>query len=135
MTTRIALCLLMLGAMVTLQGSAYAHSNEHLAKLEGPHGGLLRMVDQYHIELAIKQGEVWVWVTDHGDNPQSTDGAAGQVMLVSANGGGTIQVDLLPEGQNGLHGNDSRIQPDDALRAVVTLTMKGQKTVNVRFAK
>ncbi|MDP3124810.1 MAG: hypothetical protein Q8M84_04170, partial [Thiobacillus sp.] len=51
-------------ALLFSQG-ALAHSDEYLDTQTAPHGGQLRMVQQYHFELVVKASEVSVYVTDH----------------------------------------------------------------------
>jgi hypothetical protein len=68
--------------LASLPSTVLAHSNEYLETITGAHGGKLRMAEQYHFEMVLTNGELRVWVTDHGDNPQSTVGATGNVKLV-----------------------------------------------------
>lgn len=110
---------------------AFAHSNEHLATVTGAHGGMLRMSGPYHVELVIGEGEVRVWVTDHADNPKPTAGARGQLMVIQDEE--RFVVDLLPDGDNLLHGANERITAGNDRRAVLTLRMKGQAPLQVRF--
>ncbi|MHB1174001.1 MAG: hypothetical protein ACYCZJ_02610 [Sulfuriferula sp.] len=117
--------------LVSLPLPAPAHSNEYLDTIKGDHGGKLRMAEQYHFEMLLANGEVHMWVTDHADRPQSTMGAAGNVKLVTDTG--IVAVKLTPSGANSLVGKNSRIQPAGLMRAVATVTMKGQKPLQIHF--
>lgn len=117
--------------LVSLPSSALAHSNEYLDTIKGDHGGKLRMAEQYHFEMLLGKGELHMWVTDHGDQPQSTMGATGNVKLVTDTG--IVEVKLTPSGANSLAGKDSRIRPEGLVRAVATVTMEGQKPLQMHF--
>ncbi|WP_296892495.1 hypothetical protein [Thiobacillus sp.] len=123
-------CLGLLSAL-GLPTAALAHSNEYLATIKGDHGGLLRMVEMYHFELVVKEGEVQVWATDHGDVPQSTQGANASLRFIA--GTQTLTVKLNPAGTNELVGKDSRIRLAASTKIVLTVTMKGQKPLQVRY--
>ena len=126
---------LLLAAGFVLAGlppAVLAHSNEYLETITGAHGGKLRMVEQYHFEMVLANGELRMWVTDHGDKPQSTVGATGNVKLVTE--AGVVNVNLTPSGVNGLAGRDPKIRANSQAKAVVTVTMKGQKPLQTRFA-
>jgi len=117
--------------LVSLPSPALAHSNEYLDTIKGDHGGKLRMAEQYHFEMLLVNGEVHMWVTDHADQPQSTMGATGNVKLVTDTG--IVVVKLTPSGANSLVGKDSKIQPVGLVRAVATVTMKGQKPLRTYY--
>lgn len=112
--------------------SVGAHTNEVLSKRAGPHGGQLRVAQQYHVELALSIGEVAVWVTDHADNPQATAGASAQAIVQY--GRERVVVNLKPAGDNRLSVRDSRLRADPNARVVLNLTMAGQAPVQARFA-
>jgi len=123
-------CLRLLSAL-GLPTAALAHSNEYLATIKGDHGGLLRMAEMYHFELMVKNGEVQAWVTDHGDTPQSTQGADASLRVIT--GTQAMTVKLNPAGANELVGKDSRIRPAAGTRIILSVTMKGQKPLQVRY--
>lgn len=122
-----------LAALVCLAPSStvLAHTNEYLATTTGPHGGMVRMSGPYHFELAVDDGEVRVWVTDHADNPQPIAGAGGQVMVMQ--GGERFVVELAPDRDNLLLGADERIAAEVDLRAVLTVRMQGEQPRLTRF--
>src|SRR5450759_6031833 len=86
------LLLLVCFALASLPTTLFAHSNEYLETITWAHGGKLRMAEQYHFEMVLANGEVRMWVTDHGDNPQSTSGATGNVKLITSEGIVTVEL-------------------------------------------
>ena len=72
-------------ALLVSQG-ALAHSDEYLDTQTAPHGGQVRMVQQYHYELVVKANEVSVYVTDHAGKKIDTQGATGTATLLSSKG-------------------------------------------------
>ena len=120
-------------AGLLLTPMAQAHSDEHLDAEGGVHGGMLRMSGPYHLELAVDNGAVTVWLMDHGNAAQPVVGARGQLLLLQENA--RVTVDLEPEGENSLSGKDPRIKATDSPRAVLTLSMSGQAPLQVRFAE
>lgn len=119
-------------AWLCLSIPAGAHSNEYLATVKGAHGGMLRMVEMYHFELAVKDGEARVWVTDHGDVPQSTKGAVGMLRIVDGND--AFSVYMAPTGSNELMIKDARIKASKGIRLVLIVTMDGEAPLQTRFA-
>jgi hypothetical protein len=45
---------------------AYAHSDEVLARMTAPHGGVLKSLGPYHVEFVATTGRLTIYVTDHG---------------------------------------------------------------------
>lgn len=119
-------------ALLSLPTQTWAHSNEYLATIKGEHGGMLRMAEMYHFELAMKDGEARIWVTDHGDVPQPTKGAVGTLRFITQNGG--FSVNLTPSGSNELSIKDARIKSLKGTRMVLTVTMNGEKPLQTRFS-
>jgi hypothetical protein len=119
-------------SLACLPSAVLAHSNEYLEAITGAHGGKLRMAEQYHFEMLLTNGELRVWVSDHGDNPQATAGATGSVKLVAE--AGIVTVNLIPSGANLLVGKDPKIRANAPVKAIATVTMKGQKPLQTRFA-
>jgi len=126
------LLLLVCFALACLPTTLFAHSNEYLETITGAHGGKLRMAEQYHFEMVLANGEVRMWVTDHGDNPQSTSGATGNVKLITSEG--IVTVELIPGDENTLIGKDSKVNYGASVKVIATITMKGQKPLQTRFA-
>lgn len=128
----VAILLSLAAAYTAWTPQATAHSNEYLETITGPHGGKVRMAEQYHFEMALANGEVRMWVTDHGDHPQSTAGATGNVKFVTE--AGIVSVNLNPNGANGLMGKHEGIRAGAAMKAIATVKMKGEEPLQTRFA-
>lgn len=129
----LALVLCLLSGLLMAPFTAQAHTDEYLDTMGGVHGGMLRMSGAYHLELVVNEGTVTVWVMDHGNAPQSTAGARGQLMLLQD--GERVIVELEPQGENELRGSDARIVATESPRAVLTLSMSGQPPLQLRFAE
>ena len=123
---------LFLMASLSVPLLAWAHSNEHLATMKGAHGGMLRMAEMYHFELAVNNGEARVWVTDHGDAPQSTKGAVGTLRVIGGNAAFTVY--MAPSGGNELVIKDPRITASKGTRLVLTVSMRGEAPLQTRFS-
>lgn len=125
------LLLLFCFALASLPATLLAHSNEYLETITGAHGGKLRMAEQYHFEMVLANGEMRMWVTDHGDTPQTTAGATGNVKLITE--AGIVTIKLTPGGANTLIGKDPKVNPAASAKVIATVTMKGQKPLQTRF--
>lgn len=90
------------------------------------------MVEMYHFELVMKDGEAHVWVTDHGDAPQSTKGAIATLRVI--NGNDAFSVYLKPTNSNELMIKDARIKPRKGTRMVLTVSMNGEASLQTRFS-
>lgn len=100
MNTRMRL--FVLGTILALSPSAWAHTDEYFESVEAPHGGQLRMVGPYHFEIVAKDGEITLYVTDHADNKISI--GTGQGKATVETGTARVQVGLHPVGDNVLKG-------------------------------
>lgn len=118
-------------AAASIPQAAFAHDNAELAKVPGPHGGMMQMSGNFHLEVAIGAGTVTVWVTDHSDEPQPTEGATAKATVF--NGSERIAVDLSPAGENELHGTSAELSDSKGLRALIDLTMPGEEAMQVRY--
>ena len=118
--------------MAAVQFTLQAHTNEYLDTVGGEHGGMLRMSGPYHLELVVRQGEVVIWLTDHGNAPRSTADIQGELTLFQD--GERINVGLESRNENELHGSDPRIVATPNPRAVLTLSPAGESPIQVRFA-
>ncbi len=129
----LARMLLLMSGLLLAPLVAQAHTDEILDAMGGTHGGMLRMSGPYHLELVVDEGSVTVWVMDHGNAPQATAGARGQLLLLQD--GERIIVELEPQGESELRGSDARIVATQAPRAVLTLSMRGQPPLQLRYAE
>lgn len=109
---------------------AFAHSDEYLDTQTAPHGGQLRMVQQYHYELVVKADEVSVYITDHAGKNIDTRGATGTATLLS--GKNKASVKLAPSGDNQMKGSGKfELAPD--MKVVVSIALAGQTALQGRF--
>lgn len=109
---------------------AFAHTDEYLDTQTAPHGGQLRMVQQYHYELVVKANEVSVYVTDHGGKKFDTRGATGTAILLSGKSKASVQ--LTPAGDNQMKGSGKfELAPD--MKVVISVALAGQTALQGRF--
>lgn len=118
-------------AAASIPQAALAHDNAELAMEPGPHGGMVQMSGNFHLEVTIGEGMVKVWVTDHSDEPQPTEGATAKATVFK--GSERIAVDLEPTGANELQGSSAELSDGKGLRALIDLTMPGEEAVQVRY--
>ena len=83
-----------------------AHDDSYFDAHAAPHGGQVRMAGAYHVEAVVKDGKLVLYVTDHGDQPQSTAGWQGRATLLTAG-----QADRLMLNAAG----DNRLESDTAI--------------------
>lgn len=130
---------LMLSALSMGAGSppALAHDDATLDRMQAPHGGQLRAAGALHYELVLapvgatgKSLPVAVYLTDHGGNKLPSEGATGTVTLLGQ--GQKTVIKLMPAGDNLLKGEGAYV-PAPALKAIVSVTPKGQAAAQARF--
>jgi len=92
-----------LSATLAMSLPAWAHTDEYFEFVTAPHGGQLRMVGPYHLELVAKDGELTLYVTDHADNKISMGGSHGKATVET--GQTRTQIGLHPVGDNVLKGS------------------------------
>ncbi len=133
-TTAAMLAALAMGAVSPL---ALAHDDATLDRMQAPNGGQLRAAGALHYELVLApvgaQGKtlpVAVYLTDHGGNTVSSEGATGTVTLLGQ--GQKTQVKLVAAGGNLLKGEGAYV-PGPALKAIVSITPKGLAAAQARF--
>ena len=117
-------------AMLVGSVPAWAHVDEYFDSIEAPHGGQLRMVGPYHLELVTKDSEVTVYVTDHADSKITTDGGLGKATIET--GQTRTQVGLHPVGDNMLKGAGVfTITPETVV--IVFIRLPDQDAHSARF--
>ncbi|QDF97014.1 hypothetical protein CJ010_10985 [Azoarcus sp. DD4] len=120
----------LLAAVLAASVPAAAHTDEYLEAVKAPHGGRLRMSGPYHLELVVKDRDILVYVTDHGDKEIATAGGEGKVVL--QRGSSRVSVRLEPSGGNVLRGkSESGITPSTS--AVVFVKLPGQDAYSARY--
>lgn len=118
---------LILAALPLIPGRALAHLP---SGSRGPNGGQVQDIGSYHAELVLRGNDILVFVFDHNDRPVPVAGATAQAVLL-ANGRQTT-VALTPKEGNLLQGTGDLAEAR-GIRAVVTLTLPGQRTTQARF--
>ncbi|HUX31566.1 MAG TPA: hypothetical protein VMV78_13225 [Thiobacillus sp.] len=116
-------------ALLFTQG-AFAHSDEYLDTQTAPHGGQVRMVQQYHYELVVKANEVSVYITDHAGKEIGAQGATGTATILSSKSKASVK--LVPAGDNQMKGSGKfELAPD--MKVVVSIALPGQTALQGRF--
>lgn len=106
------------------------HSDEHLDRVQAPHGGQTRIAGPYHFELVVGGDEVSVYVTDHGDNPIDTGGGSAKVIITT--GKKRYVVVLVPDGENVLKGTgEYKLGKSNTVSVMVTLP--GEQPQRAKF--
>ena len=101
-----------------------AHAHESKAQ----HGGVVSVVKDMNYELVAKDGEVALYVSDHG-NPVDLAGATAKLTMLS----GTQKQDVvLTPVDNALRAQGAFTAPTGT-KAVVSLQLKGQPKSSARF--
>lgn len=122
---------MILFGLLTLTGSVWAHSDEHLDGVAAPHGGQLRMAGPYHFELVAKDNELRLYVTDHMDHEVLTKGASGKANVIDKDGK-KVSITLVPVFANLMKGTgEFTITPDTVVSVFVVLD--GAETQAARF--
>lgn len=121
---------LVFGMTLSLSLPAGAHTDEYFESVQAPHGGQLRMTGPFHMELAAKDGDLTVYVTDHADNPISVDGGLAKANI--ENGSTRTQVNMHPVGNNMLRGSGTfSLTPNTVV--VVFMKLPNQDGYAARF--
>lgn len=116
------------GSPVVAPVAAFAHG-----PTSGPHGGVMADAGSYHVEFAVKGDDVALYVSDGDGKPSDVTGAKAEATVLADKK--AHKITLSPAGGNQLTG---RLEPGGApaaggVKAVVVLTMPGQKPVQARF--
>lgn len=128
---RLVVTSVLLSAMM-MSHFAVAHTDEYLATVEAPHGGQLRAAGPFHLELVAKDGELTLYVTDHGDKPIPTHGGQGKANIQVGKDGKRQSVTLEPIFGNMMRARgDFQITPETSV--AVLLAIPGHATQGTRF--
>jgi hypothetical protein len=114
---------------LTLAAPALAHDDASLDARESPHGGQVRMTGPYHYELVVGEGVLQVYLTDHADQPLSSQGVSGTAVVLR---GGKVSVPLTPAGEHHLEGQGD-FEPGPDMKVVVSLTFPDGNARQARF--
>ena len=104
-----------------------AHAHE---PRRGPNGGQKVDIGTNHAELVAAGNTLRLFLFDGADRPIPAAGATAQSVILA--GGRQATVALAPAGDNVLAGTGD-FQAARGMRAVVTLTLPGQRPVQARF--
>lgn len=120
-----------LSAMVVLSHLTWAHTDEYLATV-APHGGQLRAAGPFHLELVAKDGELTVYVTDHGDIPIPVQDGHGKANIQVGKDGDRKAFPLKPENGNIMRASGAfKITPDTSI--AVFIAIPEYETQGARF--
>lgn len=103
-------------------GETHAHS--------APHGGIVRTAGKYHVELALQNGQMTVYLLNGQEQTQPNKGLTGTAMVQQ--GGKTSTVTLTAYGDDQLRA----ALPAGATPTTAIITLRrGSETINARFDK
>lgn len=102
-----------------MSGNAAAHTDEYLDSQPSPHGGQVRMTDLYHLEMLVKDGDITVYVMDHGNQPLPSAGMQATATVLV--GESKTEVKLEPAGDNLLKGKGEFKSADD-MKVLLSVT-------------
>ena len=120
--TKLIITSVLLSGMVMLSQLAWTHTDEYLATVETPHGGQLRAAGPFHLELVAKDGELTLYVTDHGDKPVPVQGGQGKANIQEGKDGERIAVPLKPENGNIMRASGAfKITPDTSIAIFIAI--------------
>lgn len=118
--------------MVLLSNLACAHTDVYLATVAAPHGGQLRAAGPFHLELVAKDGELTLYVTDHGDIPIPVQGGHGKANIQVGKDGERKAVTLVPENGNIMKASGAfKITPETSI--AVFIAIPEYETQGARF--
>lgn len=128
---RLVLSSIMVSVMM-MSNFVLAHTDEYLATVEAPHGGQLRAAGPFHLELVAKDGELILYITDHGDKPVPTSGGQGKANIQPGKEGKRQSVVLKPLYANVMKAEgDFQITPETSV--AVFLAIPGYETQGANF--
>ena len=105
-------------------------ADDHSHSPKPQHGGVVTEASDIEFELVARAETITVYVRDHG-KALATQGATGKLTLLT--GAEKAEGTLAPAGDNKLEAKGSfKVGPGSKL--VATVSLKGRKPINVRFA-
>ncbi|MDV6345769.1 hypothetical protein [Nitrosomonas sp. Is37] len=129
---RLIVTSVLLSTMLMMPYFALAHTEGHLATLTPPHGGQLRASGPFHLELVAKDGELTLYITDHGDKPIATSGGQGKANIQAGQEGKRQSVVLEPVYANIMKAKgDFKITPETTV--AVFIAIPGHETQGANF--
>lgn len=129
---RLAVATSILLSALMMSHFALAHTEEQLATMKAPHGGQLRAAGPFHLELVAKDGELTLYITDHGDKAIPTSGGQGKANIQAGKDGEKQSVMLEPVFGNMMKAKgDFKITPETSVAVFVAIP--GHDTQGARF--
>lgn len=116
---------MLLASFVLAPFAAVAHEPRR-----GPNGGQKVDIGSNHAELVAEGNILRLFLFDGADQPIPTAGVTAQVVILA--GGRQATIALAPTGANVLAGTGDFVAAR-GMRAVVTLTLPGQRPAQARF--
>lgn len=113
--------------------AAFAHG-----PTSGPHGGVMADAGSYHVEFTVQGDDIALYVSDGDGKPLDVTGAKAEATVLADKKAHKITLSPAgppagsPAGGNLLKGR-AALGGAGGLKAVVVLTMPGQKPVQARF--
>jgi hypothetical protein len=109
--------------------AAFAHG-----PTSGPHGGVMADAGSYHVEFTAQGDDIMLYVSDGDGKPLDVTGAKAEATVLVDKKAHKITLSPAgsPAGGNLLKGR-AALGGAGGLKAVVVLTMPGQKPVQARF--
>ncbi|TVQ85855.1 MAG: hypothetical protein EA400_14505 [Chromatiaceae bacterium] len=134
----LALTMILSAALASLAGLALAHDDAYLDRIDGPHGGQLRVAGDHHLELVVAPPAdappslqpIQVWLTNHADQPIPSSDYSGRAVILANRE--RVDVTLVADGDNRLAGSGV-FGHDLDMVVVVTLNTPQGDTEQVRF--
>lgn len=121
----------LLVALTLSAAAAWPHTDDWFDTHPTPHGGQVRMIGPYHLELMVEPGALRIYVTDHADNGIATAAWTGQVIVLDA--GRKTYYALKPAGDNLLQAV-ARLSDAPDVKLVVIVQPKAGEEYAARFA-
>ena len=115
---------------VLLAAIALLPATARASVTRGPNGGQRIDLAGGHAELVAEGNELRLYLSDNSYRPRSAEGATGQAIILSA--GRQATVALAVAGPDLLRGQGEFVAAR-GMRAVVTLTLPGQRPAQARF--
>ena len=117
-------------ALSLCSGIAAAHDNSYFDSNPTPHGGQVRMAGAYHVEAVLEEQKLVLYVTDHGDQAQSTAGWQGRATVL--NGTDVTRLSLAAAGANRMQ-SDAAVTLAADTKLVVLLQPPNAETLQLSY--
>ncbi|RRQ22888.1 hypothetical protein [Thiohalobacter thiocyanaticus] len=89
--------------LLILVSAVHAHDNSYFDNNPSPHGGQVRMAGPFHLELTLDQDALTVYVMNHANKPETSQGLDASAVILDSQGKTRLQ--LVPGEGNVLEGD------------------------------